>query len=313
MRATMAARCTGLDLELALAGILLAMACSGDSSEPSASGAPPPLAEPIAASIYERAGQPFDAVQLLRPDNAADLPFDVYLAPMVVQERTAQTPENTAAFGALALGGDGRAVVRPERPVVYFARSHALLGGERREQLAFLWWYPDAHPSALRAQGVRMTLGKSGVPILWEVLADASGARLVFVSETLEELARAQHGAPLAGRRFSVERSLTEAPGIVVARAISNGGVALGPYVYLDAATRSARTLLCRCSPAEFGALDGELLFELAPLESLAAIGLDKRDWTPDLPSLADSPPPPAPDDADPSWLERNLRLPQGL
>lgn len=252
-------------------------------------------------------------MQLLRPQAPAELPFDVYLAPMIVQEVPIESPASTAMFGVLALGEDGRAAVRAEQAVVYFTRSRASIGGEEREQLAFVWWYPDARPGALRAQGVRMTLGKSGVPILWEVLSDPSGARLVFVSESLEDLARAHHGEPLSGRRFSVERPLEEAPNVVVARAISNGGTPLGPFVYLEAATRAARTLLCRCSPAEFDTLAGETLFELRSLASLAELGLAKETWSAELPVLAGAPLPEATEDADPRWLELNLRLPQGL
>jgi hypothetical protein len=287
--------------------------CSRESDTPGPRGQALQSPGETSSPIYERAGKPFAAVQLLRPDTTAELPFDVYLAPMIVQETSAEHPSSTAAFGELALGPEGRASCLAERPVVYYARSQASIGGEAREQLAFVWWYPEAQPGALSAQGVRMTLGKSGVPILWEMLNDPSGARLVFVSESLEELARAQHGAPLAGRRFSVERSLAEAPSVVVARAISNGGTPLGPFVYLEAATRAARTLLCRCSPSEFDALAGEALFELRSLDSLAELGLAKQAWTAELPVLAGAPLP-APDaSADPRWLELNLRLPLGL
>ncbi len=293
-----------------LVATLFAAGCSREPAQ-APSAKPPGLTAETATSIYERAGRTFDSIQLLRPQSDQELPFDVYLAPMIVQE---VTPGATAPpIGALALAESGRAEVRAESPVVYFTRSHASIGGEQRDQLAFLWWTPDAPPSASSAQGVRITLGKSGIPILWEVLSDPSGARLVFVSETLEELARQHSGAPLPGRRFSVERSLEEAPRTVVARAISNGGVPLGPFVYLEAGTRAARTLLCRCSPSEFTDLAGELLFELRSLESLAELGLEKHDWTAELPVIAGSPLPPPPDDADPRWLELHLRLPPGL
>jgi hypothetical protein len=295
-----------------LAAALFAGGCSREPASERASGESAALAPEAATSIYERAGRTFASVQLDRPQPDQELPFDVYLAPMIVQELL---PDATAksAFGALALAESGHAEVRADSPVVYFTRSRASIGGEQRDQLAFLWWYPDAPQGRSSAQGVRITLGKTGVPILWEVLSDPSGARLVFVSETLEELARQHSGAPLPGRRFSVERSLDEAPRTIVARAISNGGVPLGPFVYLEAGTRAARTLLCRCSPSEFTELAGERLFELRSLESLAELGLAKRDWTSELPVIAGSPLPPPPDDADPRWLELHLRLPPGL
>jgi hypothetical protein len=291
---------------------LLAVGCSREPAKEPAGANPSGVTPQTAVSIYERAGRTFDTVQLNRSRPNEELPFDVYLAPMIVQELGPATTA-VSSFGALALAESGHAEVRAESPAVYFARSQASIGGEQRDQLAFLWWYPDAPQGNHSAQGVRITLGKTGVPIVWEVLSDPSGARLVFVSETLEELARQHNGPALPGRRFSVERSFQEAPRAVVARAISNGGVPLGPFVYLEAGTHAARTLLCRCSPSEFTDIAGEILFELRSLASLAELGLEKRDWTAALPVLAGSPLPEQPDDADPHWLEQNLRLPPGL
>jgi len=279
-------------------------------ASPGAAAAPSPAE--VAAAIHARAGRRFTAVDLLRPDGQGELPFDVYLAPMIVQERLDAGTPGAPTPGEVVLGEDGRATVVAGDPTIYYARSTARLGGEEREQLAFLWWYPG-EGDGLRAQGMRMTLGRSGVPILWEVLADPGGARLVFVSETLEERARQQHGEPLPGRRFSTERALEEAPQAVVARAILNGAMPMGPFVYLEAGSRAARTLLCRCSPAEYDDVAGETLYRLVGLATLGEQGLEKSAWTAELPALTGDAPGPQREDAAPNWLEGVLRLPDGV
>src|SRR5215510_5644785 len=158
-----------------LAAALFAGDCSREPAQEAASGAPPSLTSDSAASIYERAGRTFASVQLLRPQPDQQLPFDVYLAPMIVQELLPDVT-GASAFGALALAESGHAEVRAEHSTVYFSRTQASIGGEQRDQLAFVWWYPGAQPSAASAQGVRITLGKTGIPMLWEVLSDESGA-----------------------------------------------------------------------------------------------------------------------------------------
>ena len=77
-------------------------------------------------------------------------------------------------------------------------------------------------------QGIRITLNSAGQPAIWEVLADGSGAELIFVSQSLEAAALAEFGKPLPGRRYAIERSVEEAPSVVVARVIDDGPMAHG-------------------------------------------------------------------------------------
>jgi hypothetical protein len=100
-------------------------------------------------------------------------------------------------------------------------------------------------------QGIRITLNASGSPVIWEVLADDSGANLIFVSKLLEAAAIETFGPPLPGRRFTIESSLETAANAIVARVIEDGPVPMGPIVHLNAGSADISTLICRCMPTQ--------------------------------------------------------------
>ena len=83
------------------------------------------------------------------------------------------------------------------------------------------------------------------------MLAEDSAAEPIFASQNLESAAVAQFGKPLPGRRYALERSLTEAPRVIVARVLEDAPVAMGPIVYLRAGTCSVSTVICRCMAAQ--------------------------------------------------------------
>jgi hypothetical protein len=118
----------------------------------------------------------------------------------------------------------------------------------------------------LALQGVRMTLNSAGRPAVWEVLADSSGVEVIFVSRSLESAALAEFGKPPPGRRYAVERGLEESSGVVVARVIEDGPIAMGPMVYLSAGSRSVSTLICRCMAAQAKQLVETKNYELFPV-----------------------------------------------
>lgn len=154
----------------------------------------------------------------------------------------------------------------PARPQVFFQPGHTMLNGRRHEQMTYWWTYPKtshARRDTLSAQGVRITLNSAGQPVIWESLADTSGAQVIFVAQSLEMRALQEFGAPLAGRRFAVERLLTDAPEVVVARVIEDGPVTMGPIIYLRAGTRDVTTVICRCMEAQVRELAGQQEYEL--------------------------------------------------
>ena len=151
-------------------------------------------------------------------------------------------------------------------PRIFFQPSRTILNGKQHEQMAYWWTYPrnsSRSRGALPAQGVRITLNSDGRPVIWEVLAETSGAAVIFVAQSLEAQAAREFGAPLKGRRFAVERSLTDVPDVVVARMIEDGPVTMGPIIYLRAGTRDVTTVICRCMDAQARELAGQQEYEL--------------------------------------------------
>ena len=126
----------------------------------------------------------------------------------------------------------------------------------------------------LTVQGIRITLNTNGQPVIWEALADSSGAELIFVAQSLEAAALAEHGQPPPGRRHAIERSTQEAPKVIVARVIDDGPIAMGPIVYLSAGTRDISTIICRCMPAQAKKLLDTSTYELLPLNALTVQSL---------------------------------------
>ncbi|HWQ91043.1 MAG TPA: hypothetical protein VN673_05180 [Clostridia bacterium] len=138
---------------------------------------------------------------------------------------------------------------------VYYGADTARRGDQLHARFTYVWRFaPESSgrmPEIGGFQGVRLTLNSRGEPVIWEVLRDRSGAELVFVAQSLENAAREQHGAPLPGRRHAIERGTNQAPKVIVARVIEDGPVPMGPMLYLDAATHSVITLICRCMPPQ--------------------------------------------------------------
>jgi hypothetical protein len=168
---------------------------------------------------------------------------------------------------------------------------------------------PAPPESGLAVQGIRMTLNTNGQPVIWEALADSSGAELIFVSQTLEAAALAEHGKPLPGRRHAIERSTEAAPNVIVARVIDDGPVAMGPIVYLNAGTRNVSTLICRCMPAQARKLLATSTYDLLPLQPMTLQFLQARAGALAKPHTAFWPSDQRTDDR----LEHWLRLPSAF
>jgi hypothetical protein len=62
-----------------------------------------------------------------------------------------------------------------------------------------------------------------------------------------------------------VERSLSDAPDIVVPRVIDDPPAVMGPILYLRAGTRDVATLICRCMDSQAKSLAGQSFYELVP------------------------------------------------
>ncbi len=200
-------------------------------------------------------------------------------------------------------------VVNPWGPevwrVVHVFEDEVLVGGEVWPRVSYLWLQPRGvagDQTSFTTQGIRIVANRSGHPVLWEVVADSTGARLLFVSASLEAAALTVHGPPLPGRRFACEREVAEAPRTVVARVLEDGPTPMGPIVYVQPRTANVLTVVCRCMPAQV-----TNVFETAeyamyvldpedPVEARAIRSLTR--------GLVNEPP---------DELERQLRLPRSL
>jgi hypothetical protein len=272
------------------------------------------------AEIYQRATNEFTEAWFFKPaePKTNDLPFT--LAPLILQEiRSGKEPRpGSDQFGTLGLS-NGAPVLDRSRPAIYWQTDTVQLKGRAHVRLSYLWCYVPApaeqyrgaevRPAGLPWQGIRITLNSAGQPAIWEVLADNSGAELIFVSQSLEAAAVAEFGKPLSGRRYAIERRVDEAANVIVARVIDDGPAALGPIVYLSAGTRAASTLICRCMAAQAKQLLGTSTYDLLPFQGTPARSLLTQAralarertafWPGDLPSD--------------SRLEHCLRLPSAF
>lgn len=206
-----------------------------------------------AAAFHTRATAHFQRGFYLKPAESGTVATPAWqLAPLFIIEA-----DDTAAPDLPA---------PPARPQVFYQPGHTILNGRQHEQMTYWWTYPTdsrVPQGVLPAQGVRITLDSNGQPVIWETLADTSGAELVFVAQSLELKALQLFGTPLEGRRFAVESALAEAPNLVVARVIEDGPVTMGPIIYLRAGTRDVTTVICRCMEAQVRELAGQQEYEL--------------------------------------------------
>jgi hypothetical protein len=238
------------------------------------------------AAIYQRATNDFAKAEFFKPAETKTNDLAFTLAPLILQEVNGgnEPLARLDRFGALS-SSNGVLVIASSRPAIYWQADTVPLQGKVHVRLSYVWFYwpepggaevghgaaglyPDRTRSSLAPQGVRITLNTAGQPVIWEVLADRSGMELIFISQSLEAAAAAEFGKPLPGRRYAIERSLEEAPEVIVARVIDDGPVAMGPIVYLTAGTHSVSTLLCRCMPAQARKILSTSSYELLPFEA---------------------------------------------
>ena len=237
--------------------------------------------QPRRADIHERTDVAFASAVFFKPSDMTSGRMVAELAPLIVQE-TASDGSDSARdrFGAVRVGPDSSIEIDTATPTIYTKTSMVFLSGRRYDQVVYLWYYPsqgvNETDDSLNAQGVRITLNAEGQPCIWEVLADETDTRTIYVSRSLEDAASAQFGQPLAGRRFVAERAVGDQPHVVVERVLDDGPVPMGPFVYLYAGTRSVATMLCRCMPSQVDEFIDADYYELLPIDNLAGIGVDR-------------------------------------
>jgi hypothetical protein len=235
-------------------------------------------------AIQDRANIRFQETVLIKPEESDRPAFR--LGPLLLQEVNSADDPADAPYS------------------VYFWRTRARGMGTVLTQFNYLWFHDreEGEESRKIPQGVRITFTPDGKPILWEVLREPGGVRVFFVSQSLEEYAMTNFPAPYDGRRFWVERSTAETPGVVVARILDDGPEPMGPIIYLAADTQDVATVICRCMDAQAEEVVGMGTYGLALLNDAAVRWLNAdptRDITRWLPGKP------------PDELDQLLRLPQ--
>jgi len=245
--------------------LFLGLACDG------------PSAEDRARAVYAAKDLHFDAAHLWKPAATLD-PGETaahQLAPLLVQQAAGPVQgADEDPFGDI----DSRAL-----PTIYYLKSTVVVRGDEMSQWTYLWFYPPSPPEreSPLAQGVRVTLGGDGFPVLYEMVRDSSGMRVLFVEVSLEEAAVEQFGTVLPGRRFVIEAALGETPEVVVPAMFEPGSSSLGPFVYLFAGSHDVDTILCRCQPSQVDEIRGNAEYRLLPLTAAEMGRLDPatRSW----------------------------------
>jgi hypothetical protein len=213
-------------------------------------------------AIYDRAGVFFDQTVLLKPEESDRPEFE--FAPLLVQEVTTTNQAPNLPYA------------------VYFWRTRGYAGTRPLEQFNYVWFHSESRQGSKVPQGIRITFLPDGQPMLWEILRDPTGARILFVSQSLEAAAMTNHSTRLPGREFWVERSIEDAPSVVVARVLDEAPADMGPIVYLEAASYDVSTVICRCMDAQAKEVVGMGVYGLARLDDAAVRWLSK-DKTPGI------------------------------
>lgn len=227
-----------------------------------------PLAQENPRSLYDGDSLVFEAARLIKPLEETNAALAYALAPLLIQEVK------------------GTNSVTPSLREIFFWFGSTHLHGRENPQVSY-WWQieaeeispgarrtinPDGKQKSSLLQGVRLTLGDSGHPEIYEILTDPSAIAQIYVAQSVEAAARAQFGPALLGRRFAIEAGLAAAPQVVVPRVIADAPAVMGPILYLRAGTHEVATLICRCMDSQARHLAGTGHYTLIATNPPAAI-----------------------------------------
>jgi len=219
----------------------------------------PPVGEADRLEIQDRATRQLDRVMMAKPDEASATAFP--LAPLILVETTP--------------------TVSPVLPTeLLMWTNRVLMRGDELMQVAFVWAVGseggngNGMEDESFMQGVRLTLNADGQPVIWEVLRDSSGARVFYVTQSLEAEAMRQHDEPLPGRRFWIESGRGGSD--VIANVLDEAAVPMGPILYIEAEHGDVIGIICRCMPAQAREVLGTRVYRVR--------GVGSREWA-DLPA----------------------------
>src|ERR1039458_5092678 len=153
-------------------------------------------AEQMRAEIYQRATNEFAEADFYKPAESKTNDLASSLTPLILQEvKGGKEPLSRAdRFGALSLS-NGVLVLDRSHSAIYWQADNVQLHGRTHLRVSYLWCYAlapadqYAGPPGLPLQGIRVTLNSASQPVIWEVLADSSGAEVIYASQSLQAAA----------------------------------------------------------------------------------------------------------------------------
>ncbi len=227
--------------------------------EPQPAAASRQVAYADASSIYERPLRHIKQARFIKPPDAGDGEPELHLAlaPIIVQEviGTDEAAGRRDRFGAVRTKPGGTEEIDTAEPTVYWAEVTKMIAGKLRTQFIYAWAYETSEPGQSwgpNVLAIRVTLDATGMPAIYEVFDVEKGAKRIFVSQRLENLALAAHGGPLPGRRHAIESTWRDWHlEAFVPRVLADGPMPMGPLVYVESRWREISTLLCRCSSSQ--------------------------------------------------------------
>ncbi len=236
----------------------------------------------IALRVRSRTTTEFARGTYYKPGDHGLVGLEQLLVPLIVDETVSKKPEASSLICTPAREGGCDSGVS----TVYCAASKVAIDGQSYDQVLYVWFYQSGVED-VSGRGVRVVMGHDGFPMFWEALDSGESGHVLYVSRGIEDRAIAEFGSPLFSRKFAIERSVREAPEVVVARVLDDGPVAMGPWVYVGGEpSREIVTFLCRCMPSQVDGFVRTIKYELQPLEAIP-LGF-RSDWFRELLSVDD-------------------------
>lgn len=161
----------------------------------------------------------FHRVAVWRPAKTMERTLIERYAPIIGMEWPTNRTYDAGSdrIGGVRLARDGKKIevhIDSAKPTLYTYTTVAKIGGERLQQLNYVWWFSerpamaDKDPVAGHIDGamIRITLDDNDDPLFVESSLNCGCGYVIFVSDAVELAARRAWGPRLPDKRFAVEK-----------------------------------------------------------------------------------------------------------
>lgn len=242
---------------------------------------------PLHEDIVKQSEAAFDFASYLKPLDELPATAPRELAPLfgirVLKDKEKLPPSRKP----LAVHVEGGAS-EDAPPTLYYKSDKDQVGKDSLERVSFVWFIrgtkekteakegTDSKSAPLQYSAISLTLNEGGTPVIARVRQSCSPVDRYFVAESIESAARLEHGAPLSGRRFSIERAANGSSAgkhrdILVPNLMATPRDKSGPWIYINDKDDFITGVICRCSAAQIRAFTERLEYDLRPLSDVPA------------------------------------------